>query len=358
MGEIYYMATKKLNYVKSETVKKIAGDYILLLGERSNGKSYAVKNLCIEQAYQHERWFVYLRRYDLDCKDSQCEPYFGDVPVSTITKGLYDCITVFRKKIYMSNHTEDGTIKRGQCIGVCMALTNYEHYKSLTYDKVDQVIYEEFITDRTYLPDEPRKLQNLMSTIFRHRKGKCYLIGNKISRICPYFTEWQLTKIPRQEAGTIESYKVDAAVISVYMTHSLEAKSGLFFGDPARAITGGAWETETHAHLERPVEEYEIIYTAVLQYNANRFLMQVLQDPKGYPTWYIQPKTTDIQSGTRVISNQYTSDPMYTDGFIPLTQGEQRLFDLLDKGKIAFSDNLTGTEFIQCRSLLASESDI
>ena len=62
---------EKTDYVKASTVEKIAGDndIIILLGERSNGKSFAVKELLIKRAYKHGEQFGYLRRYNEDTKD-------------------------------------------------------------------------------------------------------------------------------------------------------------------------------------------------------------------------------------------------------------------------------------------------
>ena len=44
------MAEKKTDYVKAKTLEKIQGDIILILGERSNGNSFAVKELLIKKA--------------------------------------------------------------------------------------------------------------------------------------------------------------------------------------------------------------------------------------------------------------------------------------------------------------------
>ena len=51
----------KTDYVKASTIKQIAGDndIILILGERSNGKSFAVKELLIKLAYKDGIQFGY-----------------------------------------------------------------------------------------------------------------------------------------------------------------------------------------------------------------------------------------------------------------------------------------------------------
>lgn len=48
---------------------------------------------------------------------------------------------------------------------------------------------------------------DIISTIARRDYVRVFLIGNTISRLCPYFEEWQLTHIKSQKQGTIELYR-------------------------------------------------------------------------------------------------------------------------------------------------------
>lgn len=70
----------------------------------------------------------------------------------------------------------------------------------------DYILYEEFITDNSYLYDEPRQLQQFVSTVARSEKLTVILIGNTLSRVCPYFSEWCLEGVLKQKQGTIEIY--------------------------------------------------------------------------------------------------------------------------------------------------------
>lgn len=350
------MANKKLQYVKSSTIDKIlkSCDWLLILGERSNGKSYASKNLIIKKCIDTGEEFIYLRRYDLDCKDSMCVNYFGDCPVEAMTDGAYTCIDVFRKGIYLANVNEEtGKIERGKKIGYCHALSSAEHYKSLSFPKVNYIIYEEVVSqDGRYLFNEPNKLQQYISTIYRNRKGKVIMIGNTISRICPYYREWSL-KVARQKLGTIDNYTFhndngDDTIMSVYLTDSLNYNSGMFFGNSAKNITKGAYEVDDQPHLPKSIHKYQILYTVVVEYNEFKFLCKLLRDKENSSEvfWYVEPKTTEIQKGSRVISNQFNADRYYTRSFRDaISDNERRAFDMFLRGKVCYSDNLTGTEF-------------
>lgn len=345
---------KKKNYVQASRLGKIVNNanYIICLGERSNGKSFAVKEYILRKCYEEKCEFTYLRRFELDAKDSVAIHYFGDSPISAITNGEYSTIDVYRKTIYFANVNEEtGKIVRGQKIGYVHALSGAEHIKSLSFPKVKYIDYEELVSmDGNYLYDEPNKLQHYISTVFRHRTdGKVFMIGNLISRICPFYREWGLEQgLKRQKMGEVKYYKIDETVIAVFLTDSLNYNSGMFFGNIANNITKGMYETKTVPHLPKPKFRYKTIYQFVLQYNEFKFLCELLQDSENGNniTWYVQPKTTDIQKKTRVISNQYNIDPWYRMNFKDLTAKETEIMKMLFNEQVCYSDNLTGTEFL------------
>lgn len=351
------MSTRKVKYFSVNDLKKVEkdADYIFLLGERANGKSYAVKSHLLQQAFNNitenkcYKQIGYIRRFDLDCKDSMCEPYFSDMPIQEITKGMYDSISVYRKKIYFGNvNNETGRVDRSVCIGNCYALSSAEHYKSLMYPHITNIIYEEVVSERNqYLYSEPFKLQQLISTIFRDRKGKVYLIGNTLSRMCPYYNEWGLEDVEKMNQGETIIYKYDNTIIKVHRTKSRDYNSGMFFGLASKNITKGEYTTEQQPHLKGKINDYNIMYEVVLKYNNFRYMMRFLRHKTdNFYVWYVEPKTTPIKEKTRVIALEYNPDVLWTNGFLPLTWSEEQAFKmLLVHKKVVFSDNLTGTEF-------------
>lgn len=329
-------------------------DWLFLLGERANGKSYSIKQHLLKQAFDSidgktcTRQLAYIRRFDLDCRDSVCEPYFADMPISEITNGLYTMVSVYRKRIYFANIDDNLKVIRGACIGQCFALSSGEHYKSLMFPHIYNIIYEEVISqDNKYLYQEPFALQQLISTILRDRKGKVYLVGNTISRICPYYKDFGLTDVEKLEQGESNVYHIDNTTLKVHRCKSRNFNSGMFFGQASKNITKGEYYTETQPHLLGKLSDYDIKHTVVLKYENFKFLLRLLKHKDDdYYVWYVEPKTSDIQKDTRVIAREYNPSPLWSYGFFPLSRGEQVAFDmLLDEKLVVFSDNLTGTEF-------------
>ena len=64
--------------------------------------------------------------------------------------------------------------------------------------------------DGAYIRDEPNKLQIFYSTVDRKRgTTKLWLVGNTISKICPYLKDWGLLEIMRSiKQGEIRTKEI------------------------------------------------------------------------------------------------------------------------------------------------------
>ena len=347
---------KKLDYLKASKVKQLCKDcdWLLLLGERSNGKSYASKEYIFTECWKNKKKFIYLRRYDLDVKDTLCSRYFANVPIEAITNGEFTHVDVYRKTVYLCTYDEEkAKMNRIYPIGYCVPLNNDERIKSLVYDDVDFICFEEIISkDGRYLYNEPDRLQNVCSSVFRQRKATVIMIGNTISRQCVYYREWHLDRIKKQKLGTCDRYLFkndngEDTRLSVYLTDSLNFNSGMFFGLSANSITKGAYEVSRQPHLPKPYNSYKKLYSFVLEHYDFKYLCELLEDKDDHNVvWYVTPKTTEIKEKTRVISNQFNPSFYYSRNLRDcVNENEKRIFSLFKRNKVCFSDNLTGTEF-------------
>lgn len=370
----------KQKYYSNKRILESGAEYMLQLGERSNGKSYSDKYYLLYNAFHEtdmytgeklQRYqFAYIRRWDLEIKGKDVEQYFadmiandhGDQPIREITGGKYDTIKVYQRRIYFaSTDQETGDIVKGKEIGHCFAITQETHYKSLAFPLVGFAIFEEFITDSGYLEKEPSRLFNLLSTILRRRAGKVFLVGNTISRACPYFGDWGLSGVLRQDKGTISIYtqetdqlddKGEPVVIriAVEFCENSGNNTKMFFGQKSKMITSGDWESEVQPHLEYYLEEYRRITDMIFEADGLAYRAQLLVDPKDRPLVYVYPmrEITEKERKTkRIISDLYTLNVNQTRGWVDNRYKYDKIFmTLLSSGKYAFSDNLTGTEFL------------
>ena len=362
-------------YYNIENLLETKAEYNLLLGERSNGKSYATKYLALWESYNEIEYldfikrgkcvekkrykFGYIRRWREEIKTKDIEQYFADMPIEDITNHEYNTIVCFRGAIYYALN-QDGVIERGKQIGYTFALTGVTHYKSLAYPDIGNVLFEEFITNQGYLPHEVDNLMDIVSTIARREYIRVFMIGNTISRLCPYFDEWQLTHVKKQKQGTIELYhqptnQIDDAGNNIVVKISVEYcensgnNSKMFFGKKSEMITSGVWESGNYPHLKQPFNHYKCIYKILYEYTSFRFIINLLLDDDKQPFLYIYPATKDVHNIKRVVSDKFTLDRYTTLYLTDLCRYDSIIINLINNKKICYSDNLSGTEFEQIK---------
>lgn len=343
-----------MEYYSLDRILATKNTYNILIGQRSNGKSFQVKMECVKEAFLGLGDLIYLRRYDLELKQDDVTDYFRDCPVSDITGGEFNFIDVFRKRIYLSVVDEDGNVERGRCIGRCASLSSSEHLKSVIQrGQYKNIIYEEMCTTEGFLKNEPNKLMQFVATVFgAQHTGRVWLIGNTISRYNPYFYTWQLRGIQKMQPGDLDLYEFTdnesggKIKLAVEFCSSIKVSNKMYFGDAAAQITTGVWETESQPQIPDDFKPFKVIYKIFLQQENFYFVLKVLKNKmKEYLLLVAPGEEKDGEHIKRKISDRIVGDPLTTDKFIPLLQGDVLALELMKRGKVVFANNLTGTDY-------------
>lgn len=346
-------------YWSCDEISKIDAQYLMLLGPRGTGKSYSVTSLLLKFAYQSQTYqFAYLRRYRDDIKNDCVTSYFTDIDVKKITNGDYNAVISKNGWLYFAliDEEDEYNVQYSRKIGKSFALTSAEHYKSLKYPQIVDIIFEEFITDGLYLQNETAKLQELVSSILRDRKGRVWLIGNTLSRVCPYFNEWGLECTKKMEAGEIKVIEVHGkdskdreymTKIAVEICVADKATSGMFFGQRGKSITGTqVWTGDRHPKLPGNYKfDYEVLYEFVLRDFSFEFVVQELMHvDSGNLVIYIYPKTTNREI-ERVITSEFSIERLTSVSLYDNIKVEAKIKTLFRMKKYCFSDDSTGDDF-------------
>ena len=349
------MGLDKKGYYTLKDILKENCEYNIILGERSPGKSYAVKKEALEYAFKTGTASIGLiRRFEDDIKNAAVTEYFDDNNLNSgapgdikkITKGSYDNVSCIRGELFFcTRDPESGKILAGQKCGRVFALNTDERYKSRQFPEIHDIIYEEFVTSQLYLRNEPHRLQSLVSTILRKREGKVWLIANTISRVCPYFYEWDLKGIPKMQLGQIDRYKIDDTDIAVEMSPSRKEKSKMFFGRSAKSIQGGQWETENFPDLPKSYREYDLLYALYVDAAGFLFKLDLLIDDEGERVIFCYPYTKQVKENIPVITDKFSASPMIRPYLLKKIPAERSIAELISLKKICFSSNLTGSDF-------------
>lgn len=339
----------KKEYYNIKNLLKTNAQYMILLGQRANGKSYQCKNTVLTSAYNDGYKFIYLRRWKEDIKAKSVEAYFGDMPIKKITKNEYDRIIAYNGSIYFGKIDEKGNVVKGNEIGRYCALNEYERYKSQAFVNYKYILYEEFITDGMYLTDEPRQLQQFVSTVARHERMTVLLVGNTLSRVSPYFSEWSLEGVLKQKLGTIEVYHfhVEESIIDIAVEYcaNANATNTMFFGQSAKQIVAGEWDTTDMPKLPRKQSEYEKVYEVLVEFQKFKFVIELLVNiAEGGVVCFVYPFNGNRKI-TRILSDVPSDSPYISSKLDNSRRAEQLIIYCFANSKVFYSDNLTGSDF-------------
>ena len=334
-------------------IKEYNPQYTLIYGQRSNGKSWSVKELVIDRFCKTGEKFLYVRRYDQDLKAKAAARYFEDFIVEgglkKWSKGKYKNIAAYSSEYIAIPSDKEG--EKVVCGYYIPLSTSGERLKSQAFPDVTTIIFEEFLTHRVYLEDEFAILSNLVSTVARNRLVNVIMIGNTVSRVCPYFPEMGINDITDMDQGTHKIYhqfnqRGDCTDILCVHTPEVEVKSdsgrSMFFGRPSKMILSGEWDIMDYPR--RPKGEYETHYEICLNFPQFNFIMQFQTGEDETPILFVYPNKHN-RHVDRILQDEISADPMITRNLREDIRVEPMIHSLWMQGKVFYSDNLTGNDF-------------
>lgn len=345
-----------MNYYNLKTILSKDCDYNIIIGERSNGKTYAALYYALKQYVKNKAQFAYIRRWQEDIIGRRASAIFAalnkDDVVTKLTNGEYDSVYYYNGAFYLAKKNE----KTGKPVpdvtpcGYTFALSDNEHNKSVSYPNVRTVVFDEFLTRRTYLIDEFMLFMNVLSTIIRQRDNvKIFMLGNTVNKYSPYFSEMGLAHVKQQKQGTIDIYKYGDSGLTVAVEYcaSLESKkkSNKYFAfdnENLQMITGGAWELSLYPHLPVKYDYSEILFIYYIVFDDETLQCEIINHDNMLFT-YVHRKTTPIKKNSIVYSNIPNASPYYYKRLLkPIDKISQKIGMFYATEKIYFQDNSIG----------------
>lgn len=328
------MTKKAFEYYDINTITEAYPDayYYMIIGERSNGKTYSALHLALKKYFETGEQFAYIRRFGEDIRKKQLSNLFsGHIEngvLMEMSKGQWSSVDYTGNRFRLARTDEDGAVEYSEePIGFAFDLNSMEHYKSISFPKITTVIFDEFLSRQTYLPNEFLLFTNTLSTIIRLRTNvKIYMLGNTVNKYCPYFAEMGLTHIKDQKQGTIDVYNYAETGLQVVVEYceSSSKRGGkhsdvyFAFDNPQlQMITTGTWEIAIYPHL--PVESYrpkDIAVQFFVDFDGEILHGKVICVDDCRPFIFIHPKTTEIQRDDDIVYGQRPdANPYHLIGF-------------------------------------------
>ena len=369
---------KKESYYSVKHILEVGKSclYFVIYGERSNGKTYSTIEYCLTKFFESGDEFAYIRRWDDDIKGTKGESLFNSHVknglISKLSKGRYNSIIYRGRSYYLAKLDKEGGTKEvsDTPFAYAFALTMSEHYKGLSYPNIKNIIFDEFMTRGTYLPDEFIIFQNMLSTIIRLRDDvNIFMLGNTVNKYNPYIREMGLYKMGKQLKGTIDIYEYGDSGLRVAVEYSdfptKEKKSNKYFAfDNPRLnmIKNGSWEIDIYPHYPHEygtIRPNEVLYTFYVVFEGQTLECKIVEkDEQKYrddnnishvlpPTrfLFIHPKTTPIRDDETnlIYSTEVSIRPKYRVRMTkPISKLEKKIAGFFGRDKVFYSDNETG----------------
>lgn len=349
--------------------------YNIIIGERSNGKTYACLEYAIKQYAENGNESAIIRRFKEDFIGrrgaSMFDALVSNGVVEKYTHGEWDNIYYFSSRWYFCRYDEKGNRIKDEkpfCYG--FALSSAEHDKSTSYPRITTIVFDEFITRTLYLDEEFTIFSNVISTIIRQRENvKIFMLGNTVNKYgCPYVDEMGLKHFKNMKQGDIDVYRYGETQLTVAVEYCKPNKEGkpnnyyFAFDNPKLSmITGGTWEIDIYPHLPQKYKPKDVALHFYINY-SNEWLhgeIVILQDMNFL---FIHPKTTPLTENDKtniiIFSPEYSPLPNWNRRINePHNNITKKIFDYFVLDKVFYSSNDVG-EIMRNYLMWCTKSDI
>lgn len=367
--------THRTEFYSSENIRELGCHYSVIMGERSNGKTYDAGKHMITEYYTAKclgelRQSVYLRRWKEDLTTVRCNSIFNSLmcngynenDIINITGGDYDSVVYKNKAWYLAKFNPDdgATIPDPDPFCFAVSMADAEHDKGRSYPYVHSIYFDEFIPmngNGGHLRDEFQIFTNTVSTIIRRKTDfNVYMMANTLNRQDMYFTEMGLYNIRNQQQGSIELYNYGETGLTVAVELCSKSASEkkeevdkffAFDSPQLQMITNGNWSLEIYPHLPYKYKSTDVVGKFFISFDDFLLEAEIVQKYNDCFI-YIHQKTTPIKNDDKelVYAQEYDPRPNWrrkiTKAFSP---GEKKILQLIQMEKVYYQDNQIGDVF-------------
>lgn len=163
-----------------------------VVGGRGIGKTYGMKKFCLNNYFNKNEEFIYLRRYKEEIKPLKGFKFF-----ESIAKEYPEVELKTEGERLVWRYPDEKWTTLGYITNLSTALTK----KSVDYSNVTTIIYDEFIIPKGfihYLPNEVESFLDFYETVARMRDNvRVFFLSNAISTYNPYFSYFNI-EVPKE----------------------------------------------------------------------------------------------------------------------------------------------------------------
>lgn len=336
--------------------------YRMIIGQRSNGKTYSVCKHMVEDYFSKGHRSAYIRRWDEDIQPKHLASLFAPhyKLIEELSGGKYNSVFYRAKEFHLCYIDEEGKklAQDPEAFCITASINTAEHTKGQDRGEIHIILFDEFMTRGGYLQNEFVQYCNLLSSLIRNREDAIiYMCANTVNRYCPYFKEMGLKDVETMPQGQVYVYtygNMDLTVAVEYCdpvksTEKVASKYFAFDNPQLEMITSGKWELMMYPRPAYKIFEEDIKYRFYIHFGENMLCGEIVK-PSSKPHnndlfIFIHPQTKDIDIDDKTV--------LYTDEFTTSichvrflkdqpTELHRLIAQLFVKKSVCFSDNETG----------------
>ena len=352
---------EKKKYYSLYKIQETGATYKMIIGERSNGKTYAVLRYGLLRYAKDGTQMAIVRRWSEDFTGKRGSVMFDSLvlngEVEKITHGKWTGVYYYASKWFLCRMDDkDKRITDDRPFAYGFSISAMEHDKSTSYPAVRVVMFDEFICRAAYLPDEFVLFCNTLSTIIRDRMDvEIYMLGNTVNRYCPYFAEMGLDHVKEQKQGTIDVYRYGDSDLTVAVEYCAPQKSGkksdryFAFANPKLSmITGGTWEVNLYPHLPRKYVPADVLFRYYVEWDKELLQAEIVCQGWGIDDntavfTYIHRWTSDVPEDQLLFSRVRMPSPYRRQRInLPIDDIGKRIWQFFRERQVYYQDNTVG----------------
>lgn len=355
---------EKQEYYTLEPILKEKAHYNIIIGERSNGKTYSVLRHVLDDYLETGNQAALLRRMQEDFVGKRgaglFQPLIDNGEIELLSAGEWTSVYYYASRWYLCKYKEDkkGNVERITDKTPFMygfALSQMEHEKGTGYPRVKTIVFDEFITRMAYLRDEFVLFMNTLSTIIRSRDDvTIFMLGNTVNKYCPYFDEMGLRHIKDMKQGEIDVYqlkhksgKILRVAVEYCKPFEKGKKSDFYFAfdnQKLEMITTGVWEIDLYPHCPYHYRPKDILFTYFIEFDGELLQCEIIYVNESEFT-FIHRKTTPIKypDTDLIYSAKFDPRPNHRRKITkPTLDIEKKILYFYRADKIFYQDNEVG----------------
>lgn len=366
------MGNEKKEYYDCSKILKEGSVYNVVIGQRSNGKTYGFIEEALGEYCENGFPSVYIRRYDESITGANifklCTPHIPSLVV--MSNGKWNNFEYKNRCFFPIRINEDnGKVEeRGEPFLYCVGLNSWEHKKGQDRGFVKYVIFDEFLTRDTYLNDEYAKFMNLLSSFIRDRVGTIIvMLGNTVNKFCPYFTKFKIN-MKEIKQGFIYNFKYGETTLSLEYCAPSKNTSKVnktyfdFQEKQLDMIKNGYWEICSYPRFySGKRDDCEELGRMYIHFSTHVLRWDLLIDDGGNVISFISPSTFDkaLQSGDIFMTDDSLTllDNKMCYYEIPRNRLTQLLIESWKQNKMYFASDDVGDIFENWMKVTLTKND-